>query len=199
MSATQRANKKLDIAADLDRTLEEIQRLSAARALGDMFPLERAAMLLTQFLSRHTDAFSFEDFPLPIEEGAVLCSYSLTDDHVTPALIVNSIRGGVDSIVHDHGTWAVIVAAQGIELNRVYKRMDAGAEAGSATLALDRETTVQVGAPLVLEQGFFHSIHTVTDVPTLQLHLYGVPLDQITGRQVVDLDTGRLVYLSGPD
>nr|MBF0682929.1 cysteine dioxygenase [Pseudomonas sp.] len=185
-----------DIRTDLDQTLHQVTRLTAPPDEPDSTTLAHAASLLEGFASRHRAALSFENFPLPAGSGDVLCSYELHDDAQTGlTLWLQAIRGGVDSGVHDHGTWAVIVAIAGQERNRIYRRTDDGSSAYRATLELQCEVAVCEGQPLVLQQGLFHSIHTDPGKPALQLHLYGRNPDTVEGRSIVDLQDGRLLYL----
>lgn len=161
----------------------------------DKAVLERVAELLAEFVERHSVVLSFENFPLPAGAGEALCCYELHSEAATGlTLYLNSICGGVDSAVHDHATWAVIVAVEGRERNRLYRRMDDGSSADQAVLELEREVIARKGRPLVLEEGLFHSIHTAPHEPALQLHLYGQPVDRIDGRLVYDPQTGKLAY-----
>lgn len=182
---------------DLDRMLRRIMRLTGSNARPDPATLAQAARLLTGYVERHRHELTFEHFPLPAGVDDALLSYELYSDAGTGlTLWLQAIRAGVDSVVHDHGTWAVVVAIIGRERNRIYHRSDDGARADRATLALLREVTVCPGQPLVLEAGRFHSIHTPPAEPALQLHLYGRNPDTVEERKIVDVTSGRLVYLS---
>lgn len=179
---------------DLERTLGRIAKLATA-ASGSAVLIEVAA-LLTGFVERHRSELTFESFPLPTGADEALCSYELHSADATGlTLYLNAIRGGVDSVVHDHGTWAVIVAIAGEERNRIYRHFGDSSSLDRVMLELEREIIVREGQPLVLEEGQFHSIHTAAGEPALQLHLYGRPIDTINGRRIVDLQTGQLVYL----
>lgn len=184
------------IQTDLDHTLHRIMQMTAQPEGPDCTAMAQAASLLEGFVSRHRAGLSFENFPLPTGTDDVLCSYELHCDPTTGlTLWLQAIRGGVDSVVHDHGTWAVIVAIAGQERNRIYRRTDDGSIADHATLVPQRELTVRQGQPLVLEPGLFHSIHTEAGEPALQLHLYGRNPDTVQGRSIVDAQSGRLVHL----
>ncbi len=188
-----------DIKDDLHTMLIQIAGIISASPEPDRPVFAKTAALLTEFVARHCPELSFENFPLPTGSDEVLCSYELSDEALNgPALIINAVRGGVNSVVHNHGTWAVIVGIEGYERHRIYRRVDDGLSAGRATLNLELETTVCKGRSLILEDGLFHSIHTGANSPALVLHLYGRPLDTISGRQIVDLSTRRLAHLSGP-
>jgi len=184
-----------DSQVDLARTMHRIMQLIHRRRIAGETVLTQVGLLLDAFISRHRGELTFENFPLPQGSDAALNSYELyADERTGLTLWLQAIRAGVDSVVHDHGTWAVIVAIAGQETNRIYSRLDDQRIADRATLSLPHEVTVSPGRPLVLEQGLFHSIHTA-DEPTLQLHLYGCNPDQVEGRMIVEADSGRLVYL----
>jgi hypothetical protein len=188
-----------DIEKDLHTMLDQIACIVSGRPEASSPVFAKTAGLLTGFVARHRPELSFENFPLPPGKDEVLCSYELGDEALDgPALIINAVRGGVNSVVHDHGTWAVVVGIEGDERHRIYRRVDDGLRAGRATLSFEHETTVCDGRSLIIEDGLFHSIHTGINAPALVLHLYGRPLDMISGRQIVDLSTGRLARLSGP-
>lgn len=181
--------RTLPIEADLAQLLRRVGLLVAGPDAPDPTTLGRVAALAEGFVTRHRDALTFDAFPLPAEAGNALCSYDLTDDGAAPALRINAIRGGVDSAVHDHGTWAVIVAVQGHERNRIY------APCGpSASPVFAREACVESARPLVLQPHDFHSIHTDAGAPALQLHLYGRPPEGLA-RQLLDPVTGQLLPL----
>jgi predicted metal-dependent enzyme (double-stranded beta helix superfamily) len=186
--------KQIGIEDDLQRTLNGIVEILAP--VPDDTALQQVAALLAEFVERHRAGLSFEHFPLPTEAGDALCCYELQSEGAAGlTLYLNSIRGGVDSAVHDHGTWAVIVAIEGRERNRLYRRTDDGSDADRVALELEREVVVRKGQPLVLAKGIFHSIHTVANEPTLQLHVYGQAIDRISGRHVAELETGKLAHL----
>ena len=145
-----------DIEDDIQIMLGQIAQLT-------MVPLElqspdfsKFAALLTAFVARHQSEFSFGNFPLPAGRNEVLCSYELNDDGQNrPSLVINAIQGGVNSVVHNHGTWAVIIGIEGYERHCIYRRIDDGLRAGRARLNLECETTVGEGQSLILEEGLF--------------------------------------------
>ena len=181
--------RALPIEADLAQLLRQVGLLVAGPGSPDRSTLDGVAALAEGFVARHRDALTFGAFPLPLDEGSALCSYDLTDDGAAPALRVNAIRAGVDSAVHDHGTWAVIVAVQGRERNRIY-----APRGPSALPVFAREACVEPARPLVLLPHVFHSIHTDAEAPALQLHLYGRAPEGLA-RRLLDPATGQLLPL----
>ena len=49
---------------------------------------------------------------------------------------------------------------------------------------------MQPGAPIAFLPDDIHSIHVTGSQPTLHFHLYGQPLETLTGRVAIDPETG---------
>ena len=213
------------IEADFAKTIERIQQTLGEPQHAHAECLQILAAHLQAFVRDHLATFDFEGFPLPDDTQGVLCAYTLFQaDGSGLSLRVNAIRGGVNSAVHNHGTWAVIVGIRGTEINRIYSlradspsstntgrrssptaaivhssitdRSTSTASAYSKILGFDREASVGPGQSLVLPATVFHSIHTPSDQPTLQLHLYGSDPDTSPGRAAVNVATGEWAILS---
>lgn len=183
----------MDIETDLQQTLTRITRQIRAHPEPAGEVLTTIAALLAGFASRHGDSLTFGHFPLPAGDGDALCSYELHSDEASGlTLYLNAIRGGVNSVIHDHGTWAVIVGLRGQEKNRLYR-----GDPAQGALSLERVTIVSAGEWLILETGLFHSIHTAPSEPALQLHLYGQPIDRMEARRLVDPQSGEVVHVAG--
>jgi predicted metal-dependent enzyme (double-stranded beta helix superfamily) len=102
------------------------------------------------------------------------------------ALYLNALNPGNETKPHDHTTWAVVVAVDGEELNRVYaKRED--------RLDLVREVVVKPGTGIALMPEDIHSIHTQGARPTRHLHMYGLALEKLDNRMAYDPATGEAV------
>jgi len=188
-----------DIAAQrrtaVDQALDDVRAIAAARPF-DRAVLARITARLEQ-LAAQTALFTRTDFPPPaVAEGVGASTrYRLNpadgDDGL--ALYLNSINPGKTSIPHNHTTWATIVAVEGQEENRVYRRTDDGSDPAVARLELDREVTVQPGTSIGFLADDLHSIHVIGDRPTLHFHLYGRPLETLSQRIGVNLETGEVV------
>lgn len=187
----------MDAADDLEQTMGGIARLTALAGTPGEDALAHAAVMLTGFVARHRGELSFENFPLPEDAADVLCSYELHRNEETGVtLYLNAMRGGVSSVIHDHGTWAILAGIRGTERHCIYKPIVEADSAGYASPSRERELAIGEGQSLALPAGLFHSIHTLPEVPTLLLHLYGCPHDRAHGRRIVDGRTGKLVYLA---
>lgn len=175
--------------------LADIRDLLAAAPLTREL-LARVAARLEQ-LAQQRALFPAAEFAPPAAGQGVGAStrYRLNPDdgEGAPALYLNSINPGKTTLPHNHTTWAVIVALSGQELNRVYRRSDDGSQPGRATLEQVREVVVQPGQPVSFLPDDIHSIHVTGDEPTLHFHLYGQPLETLSGRIGIDLATGEIV------
>jgi len=180
-------------------TLAEIRDIESSRGITRESLQVISAVL--QKLAQREDLFSFADFPPPdAASGKTSTRYYLNregagegTDQDDIALYLNSIIPGKTTIPHNHDTWAVIVAIKGEELNRLYQRDDDGSNPEQARISLTRELTVQPGTPISFLPDDLHSIHVQGTQPTLHFHLYGRPLDTLSGRIGIEPDTGRIV------
>jgi predicted metal-dependent enzyme (double-stranded beta helix superfamily) len=149
---------------------------------------------LQAFAVDRAELFTAADFPPP-QAGSSDTStrYRLNPGEDGFALYLNSLLPGKTTIPHNHDTWAVIAALEGEELNRVYQRTDDGSDPERATLDIEREVVVRPGTPIAFLPEDIHSIHVTGAAPTLHFHLYGRPLETLSGRLGYELDTGRVV------
>jgi predicted metal-dependent enzyme (double-stranded beta helix superfamily) len=144
-------------------------------------------------LARQESLFDTADFPPPTgTDGMALYElYRAPDDGTT--LYLNVLRPGDGTRPHDHTTWAVIACVKGDETNRVYARVDDGSVPGRAALELVRTVRVSPGTPIGFMPEDIHSIHGHGTDFIRHLHLYGRPLDRLSGRVGYDLETGTVV------
>lgn len=189
-----------------DTSLSEQRRAAVAAALADVRQLldggapDRAALAAItarlEALAAQKALFTRADFPPPEAGQGVGAStrYRLNaaDGDEGLALYLNSILPGKTTQPHNHTTWAVIVAVEGQELNRLYDRTDDGSNPAQAQIRLAREFTVEPGASIAFLPDDVHSIHVVGESPTLHFHLYGKPLERLTGRIGIDPVTGAV-------
>ncbi len=177
------------------------QALTDVRAIAGAQPFDRAVLARItarlEKLASHAELFTRADFPPPAATEGVGAStrYRLNpeDGNDDVALYLNSINPGKTSIPHNHTTWATIVAVEGQEENRVYRRTDDGSDPAVIKLEVDREVTVQPGTSIGFLADDLHSIHVIGDKPTLHFHLYGRPLETLSQRIGVNLETGAVV------
>ncbi|MDR0225521.1 MAG: cysteine dioxygenase family protein [Burkholderiaceae bacterium] len=178
----------------VDAALADVRRLLQAGA-----PDRKALAAITERLEQlATDKalFNRTDFPPPAQTEGVGAStrYRLNpaDGDAGLALYLNSINPGKTTAPHNHTTWAVIVAVEGQEINRLYERTDDRSDPTHARIHLAREFTVQPGASIAFLPDDIHAIAVVGDQPTLHFHLYGQPLETLSGRVAIDPETGEV-------
>lgn len=179
-------------AALVDDTMARIRALAASAPLSREL-LTRIATLLEP-LANYTDYFSAEHFPGAEGDSRGIARYLLAsqpDDSF--ALYLNSISPGLNSPPHDHTTWAVIVALDGQELNRLYTRTDDGCDPERAELRQHGEFMVEPGRSIQFMPEDIHSIHIQGDQPTRHFHLYGLALERLDERVAYNLENGSVV------
>lgn len=178
----------------VDAALDDVRRL-VAHGTPDRTQLAAITARLEQ-LAADKALFSRTDFPPPATTEGVGAStrYRLNPDDGDAglALYLNSINPGKTTAPHDHTTWAVIVAVEGQEVNRLYERTDDRSDPTRAQIHLASEVTVQPGTSIAFLPDDVHSIAVVGTAPTLHFHLYGQPLETLTGRVAIDPDTGAV-------
>lgn len=180
--------------AAIDSALNDVRQLIAHGAP------DRAALAAVtrrlEALAAQQHLFTRADFPPPDATQGVGAStrYRLNaaDGDEGLALYLNSINPGKTTQPHNHTTWAVIVAVEGQEVNRLYERTDDRSNPAQAQIHLASEFTVQPGASIAFLPEDIHSIHVVGNVPTLHFHLYGLPLERLSGRVAIDAATGAI-------
>ena len=168
------------VAATIDR-IRAIEGRGIDRASLDAIKAEMLA------LAAREDLFPSSEFPPPPNGEKGSRRYLLQEDPDNRfALYMNALNPGNETKAHDHTTWAVIVAVDGQELNRVYRQ-----EPGH--LAVDREVMVEPGTGIAFMADDIHSIHTTGTVPTRHLHMYGLALEKLDNRMAYDPATGAAV------
>lgn len=182
--------------AAVDATLHDVRHLLQ----GQEPTRETLQAIITRLeqLAEHKRLFSRADFPPPPVSAGVEAStrYRLNpaDGDGGLALYLNSINPGKTTLPHDHTTWAVIVAVEGQEINHIYRRIDDRSEAGRGQLEHVRDLTVQPGTSTGFLGTDIHSIEVVGDRPTLHFHLYGRPLETLSGRVGYQADGSIVNY-----
>jgi predicted metal-dependent enzyme (double-stranded beta helix superfamily) len=177
------------VAKLLDDVRGVIERSGVTRAA-----LAAIGELLQALAAQDAALFDAADFPPPsAESGDTSTRYRLNPGEDGVALYLNSLLPGKTTIPHNHDTWAVIAALKGEELNRLYSRTDDRKDPERAALELDREVVVEPGTPIAFLPDDIHSIHVTGSIPTLHFHIYGRPLDTLTGRLGFETETGKIV------
>jgi predicted metal-dependent enzyme (double-stranded beta helix superfamily) len=177
--------------AAVSATIDRIRAIEAE--MGVTRPaLERIrAELLALAAQEHL--FPSHVFPPPAPGVKGAQRYLLQEDPGNRfALYLNALNPGNETKPHDHTTWAVVVAVDGQELNRVYERLDDGSDPAKCELRLREEIMVEPGRGICLMPEDIHSIHTRGDRPTRHLHMYGLALEKLDDRKAYDAETGTV-------
>ena len=139
--------------------------------------------------------FPSSEFPSPPNGEKGSNRYLLREeDNNRFALYLNALNPGNETKPHDHTTWAVVVAVDGQELNKVYQRMDDGSDPDRCDMRVAEEIMVEPGRGICLMPEDIHSIHTMGTKPTRHLHMYGLALEKLDGRRAFDDKTGEVSY-----
>ncbi|MFJ1298975.1 cysteine dioxygenase [Pseudomonadota bacterium AL_CKDN230030165-1A_HGKHYDSX7] len=185
--------------ASVDAALNDIRLILAAQAVAGE-PLNRATLAQVsqrlEDLAAERHLFPAGEFPAPgpdASESSTRYRLNPDDGDEDVALYLNAINPGKTTVPHNHTTWAVIVALSGAELNRVYRRTDDGARPDRAAIEQVREVVVQPGQAIAFLADDIHSIHVFDGAPTLHFHLYGRPLETLSGRIGIRPETGEII------
>jgi predicted metal-dependent enzyme (double-stranded beta helix superfamily) len=148
-------------------------------------------------LAAHPEFFPLEEFP-SIETDPDLSRENFryllhSDPDQRFTLYLNSFRPGVATDPHDHTTWAVLVAIEGEELNKIYERTDDQSDPDKAVLSVKEEVIVKPGTGVCLLPEDIHSVHITGTRPTRHLHMYGLALEALKDRKGFDLASNRIV------
>ena len=125
----------------------------------------------------------------PDDGNSVIYRLSEDEDHRF-ALYASTALPGKSVHPHNHTTWAVIVGVHGDEHNIFYERADDSSHPGIGELRQTGEYTVSPGAGVTLMPDDIHSIHVTGDEKTVQLHMYGLALEQLHERVMYDTQAG---------
>jgi predicted metal-dependent enzyme (double-stranded beta helix superfamily) len=149
-------------------------------------------------LAERRDLFSFEALPL-LHESSTMHLLSEDADHGF-ALYAVAAQSESRTPPHDHTTWAVVVGVEGVEVNRHWRRVDAGSVDGEAQLEEAGATVVEPGTGVALMPDDIHSIERASAAPMLHFHLYGRSVEHLPERKQFDRAAGTYqVYPANPN
>jgi predicted metal-dependent enzyme (double-stranded beta helix superfamily) len=178
-------------AAAVAATVDRIRAIEASDGVTRP-ALERIRAELMR-LAAQEHLFPSTTFPPPPEGQTGSNRYLLQEDAGNRfALYMNALNPGNETKPHDHTTWAVVVAVDGQELNKVYERIDDKSDPERCALRVREEIMVEPGRGICLMPDDIHSIHTTGNVPTRHLHMYGRALEVLDDRKAYDLASGAV-------
>jgi predicted metal-dependent enzyme (double-stranded beta helix superfamily) len=172
-------------AAAIAATIDRVRAIEAEQ--GVTRPALEAIKAELLALASQECLFPSAEFPPPAagEKGANRYLLQEDPDHRF-ALYMNALNPGNETRPHDHTTWAVVVAVEGQELNKVYCQRGGG-------LAVLHDIMVEPGRGIALLPDDIHSIHTTGTVATRHLHMYGLALEVLDKRMAYDPVTGEAI------
>lgn len=184
-----KAARTAAVAAAVGRVREIEGRMGVTREALEAIKAE----LLNLAAQEHL--FPSAEFPPPPNGEKGSNRYLLREeDNNRFALYLNALNPGNETKPHDHTTWAVVVAVDGQELNKVYDRLDDGSDPERCEMRVREEIMVEPGRGICLMPEDIHSIHTTGSRPTRHLHMYGLALEKLDGRRAFDDKTGVVSY-----
>jgi len=189
MSAIDATSARAAAVAD---AVGRIRDIEASR--GITLPALEAIREELMLLARQEHLFPSAEFPPPKGGDKGANRYLLHEDPGNRfALYLNALNPGNETRPHDHTTWAVVVAVEGQELNKVYERTDDGADPERCSIRVREEVMVEPGRGICLMPDDIHSIHTAGSVPTRHLHMYGLALERLDERRAFDMESGQVI------
>ncbi len=139
-------------------------------------------------LAAREEMFSESDYPSAV--GKAL-NYVLSEDlDHRYALYLSTGRPGRGTPPHNHTTWAVIVGIDGYEENRIYERLDEASVEGRGEVRVRDKFLVEKGTGIGFMPEDIHSIHVSGDVPTRNFHLYGLSIEHLPNRIMLNMNDG---------
>ncbi len=178
-------------AAAVGSTIDRIRAIEAQEGVTRPALEKIRAELLELAAQEHL--FPSAAFPPPADGQKGSNRYLLQEDAGNRfALYMNALNPGNRTAPHDHTTWAVVVAVDGQELNKVYARTDDGTDPERCAIHVREEVMVEPGRGICLMPEDIHSIHTTGERPTRHLHMYGLALEKLDNRKAYDPVSGTV-------
>lgn len=176
-------------AATVETALQKVRETMTGEPSREKLEIARQAL---EGLAAQENLWSATDYPDP-EDGVRQARYLVAqDDPQGLTLYLNVMRRGNRIMPHDHTTWACVAAVKGTETNVLWERVDDGSAPGKAELRPFETIVVGPDATksVALMPDDIHDVEIKDDDIIRHLHMYGRPLETLTGRTRYDPDAG---------
>ena len=166
--------------AAVKQTLARIRPAAGHAAMPDAAAID-TIKLATRELAAQSWLWALPDFP--IAQDRVWGVYEVSEDPDGRfAVYASAARPGHSQPPHNHTTWACIAGVTGIELNRFFRRVDAGAVPGPAQVEQIAEQNLGAGDVCFLGPDDIHTIDILQPGDAMHLHLYGLGFPRLDKR-----------------
>ena len=140
-----------------------------------------------------------EEYRLPTGTGPRANHGSYLLHQASSGLSITAVVWGPGDLAlpHDHGTWGMIGVLGNTMTETRYRRLDDRTRDDFAVLEQDRVTEVQSGEVTLLipDVDEIHQMNNLTDIPTAEIHVYGIDLRGWDRRQY-NVETGAIKHFA---
>jgi len=166
----------------LEQFIEDLRRLRDQKLkeqdlLAKVAPLARKATMDKRWISE-------DQYRVDEEQGFGSTILHVEEDQ-SLFIVAVSWPPGRETPPHNHGTWAIVVAADGLEENTCWERIDDQGKPGFAEIRKTHSKLLAEGEVLVLASDAIHSMQNTGQSTGLSFHVYGRHLNH-TGRSQFD-------------
>lgn len=168
--------------------LAEVRSVAAASPVPQGAAIEKIKQTLGALAARK-HLWDLRDFPIPA--GQLWGVYEISEDEDGRfALYASAAHPGHAQPPHNHTTWACIAGVTGVEVNRLYRVLEGGKQAGPGRVELASEIPLGEGDLIFLGPDAIHDIRVAEPVTAMHLHLYGLGLPHLDKRLRFDMAAG---------